>query len=267
MDVMIDYQRKDKDATKLPLLLLSSFAAKMPMQTSVCQTVGVRARMCHFSRFGERACWRKGHGGGGLRACAPAFAGELCCQCVNREEKTTWWWFACVHACVVAGEECVWARTRLKRASQTGITSNAEIMSNDHQHCRRTRAHTHAHMYTQLFSIPPHLLGPGGASQFQCQLCFVFAKHKSRHPEFFFYCILLWKKYYMEGKKTSCRTNAGWKQDVQTEGFVFVRFIASVLTALHPAVHFLFAADVISATLLVHWQQPYTLGVNWKLGS
>lgn len=51
MDVMIDYQRKDKDATKLPLLLLSSFAAKMPMQTSVCQTVGVRARMCHFSRF------------------------------------------------------------------------------------------------------------------------------------------------------------------------------------------------------------------------
>lgn len=60
MDVMIDYQRKDKDATKLPLLLLSSFAAKMPMQTSVCQTVGVRARMCHFSRFGERACWRKG---------------------------------------------------------------------------------------------------------------------------------------------------------------------------------------------------------------
>lgn len=33
---------------------------------------------------------------------------------------------------------------------------------------------------------------------------------------------------------------------------MFVRFIASVLTALHPAVHFLFAADVISATLLVH---------------
>lgn len=52
MDVIIDYQRKDKDATKLPLLLLlSSFAAKMPMQTSVCQTVGVRARVYHFSRF------------------------------------------------------------------------------------------------------------------------------------------------------------------------------------------------------------------------
>lgn len=108
MDVMIDYQRKDKDATKLPLLLLSSFAAKMPMQTSVCQTVGVRARMCHFSRFVVSVrVGGKGMVVGGLRACAPAFAGELFCQCVNREEKTTWWWFACVHACVVAGEECV----------------------------------------------------------------------------------------------------------------------------------------------------------------
>lgn len=98
---------------------------------------------------------------------------------------------ACMRACVRGGRRGVCVSAHTLETSQSNrvcvITSNAEIMSNDHQHCRRTRAHTHAHMYTQLFSIPPHLLGPGGASQFQCQLCFVFAKHKSRYPEFFFF--------------------------------------------------------------------------------
>lgn len=106
----------------------------------------------------------------------------------------------------------------------------------------RTHAHTQAYMHAQLFllPIPAHLLGPGGASQFQCQLCFVFAKHKGRKPEFFLILLhsimknILWRK-----KNLFCRTKPGWKQDVQTEGFVFVRFIASVLTALHPGVNFL----------------------------
>lgn len=169
----------------------------------------------------DRAWWW-----GGLRACAPAFAGELCCQCVYREEKTTWWWFACVHACVVAGEACVWARTRylcirrLKRVSQTGRAWSHQTLKSWAMTTSTADAHAHAHTDTQLFSIPPHLLGPGGASQFQCQLCFVFAKHKSRHPEFFFYCILLWKKYSMEGK--NFLQNECWLETGCTDGRICV---------------------------------------------
>lgn len=224
MDVMIDYQRKDKDATKLPLLLLSSFAAKMPMQTSVCQTVGVRARMCHFSRFGERACWRKGHGGGGLRACAPAFAGELCCQCVNREEKTTWWWFACVHACVVAGEECVWARTRLKRASQTGCAWSHQTLKSWAMTTSTADAHAHTRTHTCTLSFFPFLhtyLGQVVQVSFSASFVLCLPNTRVDTLSFFFLLHSIVKKILYGGKKNFLQ-NECWLETGCTDGGICV---------------------------------------------
>lgn len=131
----------------------------------------------------------------------------------------------CVRACVRGGRRGVCVSAHTLETSQSNrvcvITSNAEIMSNDHQHCRRTRAHTHTHMDTQLFSIPPHLLGPGGASQFQCQLCFVFAKHKSRHPEFFFLLHSIVKKILYGGEKNFLQ-NECWLETGCTDGGICV---------------------------------------------
>lgn len=184
---------------------------------------------------------RKKQRGGGLRACMRA-----------------WWQERSVCERAHAWNEPVKQGSHQTLKSWAMTTSTAD-------------AHAHTRTHTCTLSFFPFLhTYLGQVVQVSFSASFVLCLPNTRVDTlsfFFFYCILLWKKYYMEGKKTSCRTNAGWKQDVQTEGFVFVRFIASVLTALHPAVHFLFAADVISATLLVHWQQPYALGVNWKLGS
>lgn len=53
----------------------------------------------------------------------------------------------CVRACVRGGRRGVCVSAHTLETSQSNrvcvITSNAEIMSNDHQHCRRTRARTH----------------------------------------------------------------------------------------------------------------------------
>lgn len=131
----------------------------------------------------------------------------------------------CVRACVRGGRRGVCVSAHTLETSQSNrvcvITSNAEIMSNDHQHCRRTRAHTHAHMDTQLFSIPPHLLGPGGASQFQCQLCFVFAKHKSRHPEVFFFIAFYCEKNIIWRGKNFLQ-NECWLETGCTDGGICV---------------------------------------------
>lgn len=61
----------------------------------------------------------------------------------------------CVRACVRGGgrgvrvsAHTVFVYKKIETSQSNRacvITSNAEIMSNDHQHCRRTRARTHGH--------------------------------------------------------------------------------------------------------------------------
>lgn len=88
----------------------------------------------------------------------------------------------------------------------------------------RTHAHTQAYMHAQLFllPIPAHLLGPGGASQFQCQLCFVFAKHKGRKPEFFLILLHSIMKNILWRKKKSLLQNETWLETGCADGGICV---------------------------------------------
>lgn len=130
----------------------------------------------------------------------------------------------CVRACVRGGRRGVCVSAHTLETSQSNrvcvITSNAEIMSNDHQHCRRTRARTH----TCTLSFFPFLhtyLGQVVQVSFSASFVLCLPNTRVDTLSWFFLLHSIVKKILYGGKKNFLQ-NECWLETGCTDGGICV---------------------------------------------